>query len=238
MRIDEYSFWPLLKWVRYMASIQLVRVFAGSLFKATLGSDLYLRLNGARLGHGVYINSLAVSDHNLLEFGDHLVIGDGAHLSGHTVERGMLKTARVRLGSGVTVGLGTFVGIGVTAGDGCQIGALSLVPKFSQLEAKPSMRVFRRAGSSRIAPTITARPSCGAPECSGSTDGRDDSRCDGLGAVHAAAGAVRGGAHRGGAALAAEVQPRSLRVRPSPSRPCRRGRRIFCIGSRGRFLAR
>jgi carbonic anhydrase/acetyltransferase-like protein (isoleucine patch superfamily) len=35
----------------------------------------------------------------------------------------------------VTVGVGSVIGIGVEAGDGCQIGALSFVPKFEKLEA-------------------------------------------------------------------------------------------------------
>jgi acetyltransferase-like isoleucine patch superfamily enzyme len=127
--------WPLLGWVRYIVSIHIVRLFAGSVFRATPIWTFYLRLNGARLGRGVYVNSLAVSDHNLLEFGDYVVIGDGVHLSGHTVERGVVKTAPVRLGRNVTIGLGSVVGIGVEAGPGCQVGALSLVPKFTRLEA-------------------------------------------------------------------------------------------------------
>ncbi len=134
MEIDEFG-WPLLDWVRYLASSHLVRVFSGSLFRATPMWTWYLRLNGARIGRGVYVNSLAVSDHNLLEFGDHVVVGDAVHLSGHIVEHGLVKTARVRLGTGVTVGLGTWIGIGVTAGDLCQIGAMSVVPKFTDLEA-------------------------------------------------------------------------------------------------------
>jgi acetyltransferase-like isoleucine patch superfamily enzyme len=63
------------------------------------------------------------------------VVGDGVHLSGHTVEHGVVRTARVRLGDEVTVGLGTVVGIGVEAGARSQIGALSFVPKFAWLEA-------------------------------------------------------------------------------------------------------
>jgi acetyltransferase-like isoleucine patch superfamily enzyme len=94
-----------------------------------------MRLNGARLGRGVFVNSLAVTDHNLLEFGENTVIGGGVHLSGHTVENGIVKTASVRLGRDVTVGVGAVVEIGVEAGAGCQIGALALVPKFSKLEA-------------------------------------------------------------------------------------------------------
>jgi acetyltransferase-like isoleucine patch superfamily enzyme len=127
--------WPLLDWARYMISVHVVRLFAGAVFRATPLWTMYLRLNGAKLGKGVYVNSLAVNDHNLLEFDDYVVLGDGVHLSGHTVEGGLVKTAGVRLGRNVTIGLGSVVGIGVEAGPGCQVGALSLVPKFMRLEA-------------------------------------------------------------------------------------------------------
>jgi len=83
----------------------------------------------------VYINTLFISDHNLLEIGDEVVIGSEVHMSGHTVERGVVKTAPVRLGREVTVGLGSVIEIGVTAGAGCQIGALSFVPKHAELSA-------------------------------------------------------------------------------------------------------
>ena len=118
-----------------MISIQLVKIFAGSLFRATPVWTFYLRLNGAKLGRRVFINGLGVTDHNLLVFGDDVVIGGDAHLSGHTVEGGVVKTAGVRLGRRVTVGVGSVVGIGVEAGEGCQIGALSLVPKGATLDA-------------------------------------------------------------------------------------------------------
>lgn len=133
MEIERLQ-WPLLDWARYMISVHVVRLFAGSVLRATPLWTFYLRLNGARLGRAVYVNSLAVNDHNLLEFGDGVVIGDGVHLSGHTVERGFVRTAAVRLGPRVTIGLGSVVGIGVVAGAGCQVGSLSLVPKFERLD--------------------------------------------------------------------------------------------------------
>lgn len=46
-------------------------------------------------------------DHNLLDFGDGVVIGANVHVSGHTVEAGVVKTAPVRPGRGVTVGWGS-----------------------------------------------------------------------------------------------------------------------------------
>ncbi len=127
--------WPLLNWVRYMISTHVVRILVGTLFRSSPLWTFYLRLNGARIGRGVFVNSMSISDHSLLEFGDDVVIGESVHLSGHTVEGGVVKTGRVRLGRGVTVGLGSIVGIGVVAGDRCQIGALSVVPKHTVLDA-------------------------------------------------------------------------------------------------------
>ena len=57
-----------------------------------------------------------MSDYNLIECGDDVVIGGGVHLSGHTVEAGVVKTAPVRLGNKVTIGLGSVVEIGVEIG--------------------------------------------------------------------------------------------------------------------------
>jgi acetyltransferase-like isoleucine patch superfamily enzyme len=127
--------WPLLDWGRYMISVHVVRLFAGTAFRATPIWTFYLRINGARVGRSVYVNSLKVNDHNLLQFDDYVAIGDDVHLSGHTFERGVLKTARVCLGRNTTVGLGSVIGIGVETGPNCQIGALSLVPKFARLDA-------------------------------------------------------------------------------------------------------
>jgi non-ribosomal peptide synthetase-like protein len=134
MRVADLD-WPLLQWARSMVATHVVRFFAGGLFRGSPVWTTYMRLAGARVGHRVYVNSLAVTDYNLLEFGDDVVIGDDVHLSGHTVEGGVVKTAPLRLGSNVTIGLGSVLEIGVEVGDGCQLGALSFVPKHTRLEA-------------------------------------------------------------------------------------------------------
>jgi acetyltransferase-like isoleucine patch superfamily enzyme len=133
MPISEMG-WPLMRWARYMVASHVVRVLAGGIFRGSPVWTAYLRLNGAQIGKRVFVNSLFVSDHTLLEFGDDVVIGSEVHLSGHTVEAGVVKTARVRLGRGVTIGLGSAIDIGVTIGDDAQVGALSFVPKHTVLE--------------------------------------------------------------------------------------------------------
>ena len=134
MRLSEMG-WPLMTWARYVAATHVVRQLAGPLFRGSPIWTAYLRLNGARIGRRVYVNTLFISDHNLLEFGDDVVIGSEVHISGHIVEGGVLKTGGVRLGRHVTVGLGSVIDIDVEADHDCQIGALSLVPKHTRLEA-------------------------------------------------------------------------------------------------------
>ena len=45
----------------------------------------------------------------------------------------MVKTARVKLGSNVMIGLGSVIDIDVEIGDNCQVGALTFVPKHTRL---------------------------------------------------------------------------------------------------------
>jgi len=134
MRIADFD--PMLmRWARYMAATHIVRVLAGTLFRGTPVWTLYLQLNGARIGHRVYINTTSISDHNLLAFGDDVVIGADAHVSGHTVERGYVITGPVHIGHSVTLGLGSVIDIDVTIGDATQVGALTFIPKHSHLDS-------------------------------------------------------------------------------------------------------
>lgn len=150
--------WDLMNWVRYMASTHGVRVLVGTVFRSSPLWTAYMRWNGARIGRGVHINSLSISDHNMLDFGDGVVIGEHVHLSGHTVEAGLVKTGRVKLGRFVTVGLGSMVGINVEAGERCQIGALSAVLKGSTLDGDsiyagvPAKKIDKRMPAAVVEP--------------------------------------------------------------------------------------
>jgi acetyltransferase-like isoleucine patch superfamily enzyme len=134
MRIGDMT-WPLLRWARFMVRLHIVRVLAGSFLRGSPIWTAYLRLAGARVGRHVFVNSIAISDPNLLEFGDDVVIGGDVHISGHTVEGGVVKTGTVRLGRNVTIGVGTVIEIGVEIGDDTQVGALSFIPKHTKLSA-------------------------------------------------------------------------------------------------------
>lgn len=121
--------WPLLRWAAYASCTHVASLLVGTWLRATPAWTWYLRINGARVGRGVYVNSTNVGDHNLLELGDGVVIGSDVHLSGHTVERGHLVTRRIRIGPHAVIGIGTIVSPGARIGAAVQVGALSFVPK-------------------------------------------------------------------------------------------------------------
>jgi len=124
----------LCDWARYMISTYLVRTLVGPFTQATLVWTWYMRLNGATIGRRVWVNSLGVTDHCNVTLGDDVVIGAGVHMSAHTVEAGVVKIAPVSIGVGSTIGIGTHVQIGVEIGDRCQIGSMSLVPKYTKID--------------------------------------------------------------------------------------------------------
>lgn len=132
-RLADFE-WPLLDWGRYLVTTHVVRLFAGAVFRSTPVWTMYMRMNGARIGRGVWVNSLSLMDHNLLELGDSAVVGSDVHMSGHLVEHGTLVTAPVRVGARVTIGIASVIALGAEIGDGAQVGALSVVPKFQKLE--------------------------------------------------------------------------------------------------------
>lgn len=145
--------WPLLGWARGAAALHLCRVVGGTLLHGTPVWTAHLRLCGARLGRRVYVNSLSLNDYNLIECGDDVVIGDGVHLSGHTVEAGIVKTGRVRVGHDVTIGLDTVLEIDVEIGSHVQVGAMSFIPKHATLAGNA---VYAGVPATRLATDVAA----------------------------------------------------------------------------------
>lgn len=130
--LHEYS-WTVIRWGCYNASISVVRIFCGEAMRATPIWAYYLRANGAKLGPGVYVNTAKLNDHNLLVFEEKAVVGGDAKLVAHLVERGQVKAYPVVLRKRAVVGINTVIGPGVEVGEGSAVGAMSFVPKGTQI---------------------------------------------------------------------------------------------------------
>jgi len=123
-----------LKWA-FVSSLYLIINFTFIDFiLLTPFANLLQRLLGARLGKNVQINSKFVFDSTLLEIGDNTVIGGGAIIIGHVVERGILKLKKVKIGKNVTIGSHATIMPGCEIGDNSIIGAGAVLLKNTKVE--------------------------------------------------------------------------------------------------------
>lgn len=132
--IHDYG-WNVIKWAAYNASINIVRVFCGEIMRSTPLWTYYLKANGAKIGEGVYVNTARLFDHNLLVLHDKAVVGGDAKLIAHLAESGKIKASRVVLHKRAVVGVNTVIGPGVEIGENAAVGAMSFVPKGTQIPA-------------------------------------------------------------------------------------------------------
>ncbi len=101
-----------------------VRNFVGTPFV-----NLWFRLLGAKVGRRVIMNTTDLSDWDLLDIGDDVILGAGAVVICHVVEMGELKLMPVKIGDGCSVGRNTVIFPGCTIGEGSVVGAMSLLTK-------------------------------------------------------------------------------------------------------------
>lgn len=121
------------KWALTNSLMLVVWNVFGDFILLTPFVNLFYRLMGARLGKNVQINSKFGADLSLLEIGDNTVIGGHSTAIGHSVERGRLILKKVRIGSGVTVGLNSVILPGAVIGDKSIIAAGTVLGKNAQI---------------------------------------------------------------------------------------------------------
>ena len=83
---------------------------------------IYLRIAGAKVGKGVFVNSKDIYDAYLLEIHDDVLIGGEAFLNCHLFENERLILGRIILGQGTTVGANAYLTPGTVTGKNSRIG--------------------------------------------------------------------------------------------------------------------
>jgi acetyltransferase-like isoleucine patch superfamily enzyme len=121
---------PLLGPLRIMLNYLVIHA-SKHLPSLALKRWLFRRL-GARLGRGVTIASGVTVDYffpELIEVGDHAIIGMDAMLLTHEFLHDRFRTGALRIGAGCLVGANSTLLAGVTLGEGTTVSAMSLVHK-------------------------------------------------------------------------------------------------------------
>jgi acetyltransferase-like isoleucine patch superfamily enzyme len=93
---------------------------------------LLYRRAGFRIGRGVFISPDVILDPHfpeLIEIGDHAIIGWGTHLFAHEFDGGKYRIGRIRIGAGAVIGGFSIVRGGVTIGENANIASTCIVYK-------------------------------------------------------------------------------------------------------------
>lgn len=89
----------------------------------------YYRLAGCKIGKNVNLNTITLNDPSLVEIGDNVVIGGGATLNGHLVERNRIVLEKITIGHSALVGGGSMVGPGSRIGNQSVLASRAVLPK-------------------------------------------------------------------------------------------------------------
>ncbi|MEI7998520.1 MAG: DapH/DapD/GlmU-related protein [Candidatus Omnitrophota bacterium] len=118
-----------MKWALISSLFLMIHYTFIDFILLTPFANLLFRLLGAKLGKNVQFNSKYVFDATLLEIGDNTVVGGGAIINCHIIERNSLKLRKVKIGSNVLLGSHCTIMPGVEIGDHAIIAAGTIVPK-------------------------------------------------------------------------------------------------------------
>lgn len=130
--VHSFRVWP---WYNYNGMLFMFNTVYGRFARLTTLYPVYLRLMGAKIGRDAVVNTHHVYDLDIISIGEKSIIGANASILGHVGEKGKLVRQPVKIGAHCTVGQYANILPGVTMGDNCHVGAMSLVPKGSTLDA-------------------------------------------------------------------------------------------------------
>ncbi|TPG71795.1 amino acid adenylation domain-containing protein [Hymenobacter nivis] len=158
-RAGEYPLWGLY-YFRFWVVKKLVEAAPTQLLSATPYLNVFYRLLGARIGHGVYLGSTRLMCFDLLTLDDGASIAREAGLLGYRIERDRLILGPIRVGRDAYVGLRAILETNTELGDEAELDDLSVVAAGHRVPARegwqgsPSQRVRTLAGAapSRVRP--------------------------------------------------------------------------------------
>ncbi len=160
-KAGEYPLWGFY-YFRFWLVKKLVEAAPTQLLAATPYLNVFYRLLGARIGHGVYLGSTRLMTFDLLTLADGASIAREAGLLGYRVERDRLILGPIRVGRDAYVGLRAILESDTELGDESELDDLSVLAAGHRIPAReawrgsPSQRV-RALDAAPAGPLVRAR---------------------------------------------------------------------------------
>ncbi len=120
----DQRFWSVERHWK-VADTPLSKLFIGTPFRT-----LVLRALGVKVGKRVFDDGCMPTEKTLIEIGDFCTLNEESTLQPHSLEEGVFKLDRIKLGSGCTLGINAFAHYGVTMENNVILAADSFWPLF------------------------------------------------------------------------------------------------------------
>ncbi|WP_084269904.1 Pls/PosA family non-ribosomal peptide synthetase [Patulibacter minatonensis] len=134
----DHPLWSFFVWRDEFVNSAQEQLAGAWLMSSAIGTPLmsvYLRLLGARVGRGVWCETMALTEFDLVDLGDGSVVNRRACVETHLFHDRVMKIGPSTLGRGSTIGPGSAVLPDTTIGDGTTIGGRSVVLRGEELPA-------------------------------------------------------------------------------------------------------
>ncbi|MFY0310042.1 Pls/PosA family non-ribosomal peptide synthetase [Leisingera sp. D0M16] len=128
------------------------KLFAGTPLRSVIG-----RMLGTKIGRKVFDDGAQFVERTLIEIGDHVTLNHLSVLQCHSLEEGVFKSDRIRLGDGVTVGVTGFVHYGTCIGEDAVLAANCFLMKGEQVGAGETWGGNPACALARTAPGAVRR---------------------------------------------------------------------------------
>ena len=141
----ERPLWSPFVW-RTEVVTSLLDNFASPFFLDLLAGTPYIcwffRLLGARIGRRVYLDTTEMTEFDLIQIGDDVIVNLDCTLQTHLFEDRVMKMAEVQIGSHCNLGAMSLILYDTRILEGATVGDLSLVMKGETLPANSSWSVI------------------------------------------------------------------------------------------------
>jgi non-ribosomal peptide synthetase-like protein len=127
--VYDKRFWSIERHWK-VADTPLTTLFAGTPFRNVIS-----RMLGVKVGIRVFDDGCMFTEKTLAEIGDYCTLNEESTLQCHSLEEGVFKADRIKVGNGCTLGINAFVHYGVTMGDNAILAADSFLMKGEAVES-------------------------------------------------------------------------------------------------------
>jgi non-ribosomal peptide synthetase-like protein len=142
-RAGQHPLWSLFVWRDELINSAHEQLAGEWLLRFALGTplmSLYLRAMGSKVGRGVWCETTAITEYDMVELGDGCAINRGCCLMTHVFHDRLLRIGPTTIGAGATMGPTSAVLPNTTLGANTRIDGHSVVLRGEQLPADTHWR--------------------------------------------------------------------------------------------------